>query len=285
MLMLLSDSALHRHKALQRMAWLCAVMVLAITSLSAYIRLSKVGLGCQPWPACYAQTLEQPEASAPAQSASVALARMAHRVIASASLVVVLALWAIAWRWRLPLQARMAAQLCIVAMVLAVLGRWSAQSQLWAVTLGNILGGFMMLALSVRLACTAAPELAPPERGLMPTQARTVAHVARWCAVWVLVQTVLGTLPSHISDSPLHMVHRVSGFILVLALWMLAKHAWHNRRRDVTLVLALLSLGSAASGFVSVALQLPLAGVWGHNLCAALLLATLWTIQGDRKIE
>ena len=35
---------------LRRLALLCAVMVLAVTSLSAYIRLSKAGLGCAPWP-------------------------------------------------------------------------------------------------------------------------------------------------------------------------------------------------------------------------------------------
>ena len=33
----------------------CAALVLAVTSLSAFIRLSKAGLSCADWPRCYAQ--------------------------------------------------------------------------------------------------------------------------------------------------------------------------------------------------------------------------------------
>ena len=35
-----------------RLALLCAALVLAVTSLSAFLRLAKVGLGCSDWPAC-----------------------------------------------------------------------------------------------------------------------------------------------------------------------------------------------------------------------------------------
>jgi cytochrome c oxidase assembly protein subunit 15 len=38
-----------RVSRLRKMAWLCAALVLAITSLSAFIRLSRAGLGCEPW--------------------------------------------------------------------------------------------------------------------------------------------------------------------------------------------------------------------------------------------
>ena len=44
---------------LHRMALLCAALVLTITSLSAFMRLSKAGLGCQPWPQCYGQSLRE----------------------------------------------------------------------------------------------------------------------------------------------------------------------------------------------------------------------------------
>ena len=50
---------------LQRMAWVCAVMVLLIMSLSAYLRLSKAGLGCEPWPQCYGQALRTPQRRMP----------------------------------------------------------------------------------------------------------------------------------------------------------------------------------------------------------------------------
>ena len=52
--MSLTDRRLH---VLRRLALLCAVMVLAVTSLSAFLRLSKAGLGCADWPACYGQDL------------------------------------------------------------------------------------------------------------------------------------------------------------------------------------------------------------------------------------
>ena len=81
-----------RRLLLQRMAWVCAVMVLAITSLSAFLRLSKYGLDCDPWPQCYAQA-QQDSATGPAAnqpSGAEAAARLAHRVIASAALLLVL---------------------------------------------------------------------------------------------------------------------------------------------------------------------------------------------------
>ena len=49
-----------RMTRLRRLAWLCAVLVLAITSLSAFIRLSRAGLGCTPWPQCYTQSPSSP---------------------------------------------------------------------------------------------------------------------------------------------------------------------------------------------------------------------------------
>ena len=81
-----------RRLLLQRMAWVCAVMVLAITSLSAFLRLGKYGLDCDPWPQCYAQA-QQDSAAGPAvnqPSGAEAAARLAHRVIASAALLLVL---------------------------------------------------------------------------------------------------------------------------------------------------------------------------------------------------
>ena len=43
-----------RMRTLRALAFACAALVLAITTLSAFIRLSRTGLGCEPWPQCYA---------------------------------------------------------------------------------------------------------------------------------------------------------------------------------------------------------------------------------------
>ena len=125
------------------MAWICAVLVLAITSLSAYIRLSKAGLGCEPWPQCYGQQLRaQLQGEPPLQAdAATADARLAHRVIASSALllVLVMVMAAVASRPVLWPQGRLA---------LGLLGwRFSGGARALdgpcphpAVTLGNLLG-------------------------------------------------------------------------------------------------------------------------------------------------
>ena len=96
-----------RHTGLRRLALLCSVLVLAITSLSAFIRLSNVGLGCSDWPQCYGARLhaaQQGLAPTPVDSDAVLAARLAHRVVAVLALLLVIAmvvvffeLWAIAW--------------------------------------------------------------------------------------------------------------------------------------------------------------------------------------------
>ena len=68
-----------RMPMLRKTALLCAALVLAITSLSAYMRLSRAGLGCDPWPQCYVQSLLPSPAAQPV-TPGVALARLAHRV-------------------------------------------------------------------------------------------------------------------------------------------------------------------------------------------------------------
>jgi len=127
-----ADPVQRRVLLLRRMAWICAVLVLAITSLSAYIRLSKAGLGCEPWPQCYGQQLRaQQQGEPPLQAdAATAGARLAHRVIASSALllVLVMVMAAVASRPVLWPQGRLALGLLGLALFLAVLGRWTAHA-------------------------------------------------------------------------------------------------------------------------------------------------------------
>ncbi|MEK7737427.1 MAG: COX15/CtaA family protein, partial [Pseudomonadota bacterium] len=77
---------------LKRMATLCALLILAITSISAFIRLANVGLGCADWPQCYGQNLRQAQQGSAAkatESAATVGARMVHRVIAVAALLLI----------------------------------------------------------------------------------------------------------------------------------------------------------------------------------------------------
>lgn len=155
---------------LRVLAWLCAVAVLAIISLSASMRLTKAGIGCEPWPACYAlaqQALVAPAGSEPAAAnAALGAVRAAHRVLAVATLFLILVMGALCWNARPPARRQRAewALLLAVTLFLAGLGPWSAHSALPALALGNLLGGFAMLALCVRLAAPRRFAIAPLTR-------------------------------------------------------------------------------------------------------------------------
>jgi cytochrome c oxidase assembly protein subunit 15 len=148
---------------LRRLALLCALTVFIVTSLSAWLRLSKDGLACAGWPQCYEQTLRQHQAGAAVASddgPGIAAARLAHRVAAVSALVLVLMLVMTCVSLRPVPRAEAAMALALLAIVvgLAVLGRWSAHARVPAVALGNVLGGFAMLALSVRLTQAGRPR-------------------------------------------------------------------------------------------------------------------------------
>ena len=81
-----------RHAWLRRLALVAAALVLAITSLSAFIRLSNAGLGCSEWPQCYGSRLravQQNREPAVADSDAVTVARLAHRLVAVLALLAI----------------------------------------------------------------------------------------------------------------------------------------------------------------------------------------------------
>lgn len=307
------SSPSRRLDLLRRMAWLCAVMVLVITSLSAFIRLSKAGLGCVPWPQCYGQELRAQQQGGAAQEAdtATAAARLAHRVIASSALllVLVMVMTALGSRPALWPLGRMALGLLFLALFLAVLGRWTANARIPAVTLGNLLGGFAMFALSVCMALAAgrAPAGRARDGG---------SGVARWAwlgATALVLNVALGGLvsagyaglscpqlggcdtsaaawqaldpwhepqtdaarPGNPAGSGVHALHRVGGLLVAALLLPLAVVAWRGgRRAAAAAVLGLLAL-QVALGAGLVLGGLPLGVALAHNVVAALLLAVV----------
>jgi cytochrome c oxidase assembly protein subunit 15 len=305
-----------RTSTLRKVAWACAALVLAITSLSAFIRLSRAGLGCQPWPQCHAQALRaggQP-AAAPAVG-PVAAARIAHRVVAVVALMLVIALVMTTLSkepmlWR---QGRMALGLLGLALFLAILGRWTTDARVPAVMLGNLLAGFAMLALSWRLVQSANHQ---------PIETAARDRVARWAkigAALLVAQIVLGGLvsaghaglscpqlltcdtaagswqflnPWHEtpldSASPInpagalvHALHRAGALMVAAVLLPLGLAAWCNGRRAGAAVIALLML-QAALGALLVVGGLPLSLALAHNMVAALLLAAVLDLAAGR---
>lgn len=196
---------------LKRMATLCAVLILAIASISAFIRLTNVGLGCAEWPHCYGQNLRQAQQgsaakvakSAPESAATVG-ARMVHRVIAVAALLLIIVM-ALACFTAKPVLRRagwMSLLLLALALFLAVLGRWSSGARVPAISIGNLLGGFAMLALCWRLRqeVSKAAESATATGTATGTARQSGQHRLQawaWLGVGVLLcQIALGGLVS-----------------------------------------------------------------------------------------
>jgi cytochrome c oxidase assembly protein subunit 15 len=178
-----------------------------------------------------------------------------------------------------------------------------------AVAIGNLLGGFLMLALAWRLA-----------RDTGPLRARASARLlalARLGIVLLLVQVALGGLvsaglggracpellagctttglpwqaldplraplldaaqPGNAAGALLQQVHRLGALLVVALLLPLGLVAWRRGPRRIGgALLGLLAL-QLALGVGLVVYDLPLALALGHNLVAALLLASLFDL-------
>ena len=311
--------AAQRRLLLQRMAIACAILVLAITSLSAYIRLGNVGLGCADWPQCYGSKLRQAQQgidTRSAESGGTVAARMVHRIVAVAALllIIVMAMACFAGRPVLWREGWMALTLLVLALFLAVLGRWSGGARVPAVNIGNLLGGFAMLAFCWRLHQRAGAPPAAPEDLRM--------RLLAWLAVVALLgQIALGGLvsagfaglsctgmpgcdanvpvsmtldaldpwrepvfpatqtpPANPAGAAAHMAHRYGAVAILLAVALLAWSALRAGRRRAGWALLGLLGGEIALGVLLVSQSLPLGVALAHNLTAALMLAALFAL-------
>jgi heme a synthase len=302
---------LNRTRLLRGTALACAVLVLVVTLASAFVRLSNAGLGCEPWPQCYGEHLRALQASGqpPAgESPAVLFARKAHRTAASTALLLVVALLVISLGPRpyLRREAKHALALFGLVVFLAVLGRWTAGARVPAVAMGNLLGGFLMLAICWRLSQPPPPPLTP-----------RLGRLARVGTLVLLVQVALGALvsaswaglscpglldcsplgdaggsmlsglnpwrePVIAADAPLNpagalaqLLHRLGAIAVLAVAAPLAVGLLRVGRPWAGGALLALLVAQLALGLLQVAMSLPLAVVLAHNLVAALLLATL----------
>jgi len=301
-----------RRALLRRLALLCAILVLAITSLSAFIRLSKAGLSCADGPHCYGQNLRQLQqglAATAGEDAGTAAARLAHRVVASAALLLVITMVVVCLTARPPMwrEGRVALALLALALFLAVLGRWSGNARVPAVAIGNLLGGFAMLALCWRLARGGTARATPWLRAwaglgavLLVVQVAlggllSASYAAMSCGglaeclaasanvPWNALDpwrepTLALTSPVNPSGALAQTVHRLSSIALALVVLPLGIAALRSGRRNhgallLVLLAVELSLGLRMTGGVSLALAL------AHNVVAALLLATAFELM------
>lgn len=190
-----SDAAVAERYAVERLlrglATLGAALMLIVIVSSAYLRLAQAGLSCADWPACYGRmsahdssTVEAPER----------VARLVHRIAASAVGAVLLALVLIAAAQRpiLKRQTAIAGVGMLVAAGLAMLGARAAATgavPLPAVTLANLSGGFALFALLWWLRLTTLPK----QNGSALGWIRALAMLALGAAI---AQILLGAMLS-----------------------------------------------------------------------------------------
>lgn len=304
-----------RRRILHRLALLCAALVLAVTSLSAFLRLAKVGLGCSDWPACYGQDLRRAQQGRPASDeaqAATALARLAHRITASTALLLVITMVLVCLGSK-PLFVReglMALAVLALALFLAVLGWWSSTARVPAVAMGNLLGGFLMLALCVRFAMPerAASITTTGARGMLVLAALLLtAQIALGgltsasyaglacsggadCALGEAVQQsgwaslspwrepVLAASGGNPAGALANSLHRHAALMVMLVLLPVAWVAWRRGRRRTAVLLLVLLAAQLAAGMALSALALPLPLALLHNLLAAALLAAVLSL-------
>ena len=186
----MTTTADHRLIHLRRLAWACVLLMLVVTTASAWLRLAQSRPACFDWPAC--RSADRPTAASVAPAmlgapGTLAVVRSTHRATASLVLLVVIAVAALALakpprRWA---AGRLALALLVLALALSVLGIVTPGSRAAGVLLGNLLGGLLMLGISWRLATQLAgwPRAGPALR--------------RWAMLGVglwLAQSALGAL-------------------------------------------------------------------------------------------
>lgn len=298
-----------RRRLLRRMALVGLLLTVVIVVLSAYVRHRGVGLGCEGWPACYGQDLSrQQQGEVVATDGDVLLARVVHRVVATVMLVLVIAMvFSTLVRPALRREGVLASSLLVLALGLAVLGVVTPGSRLPAVALGNLLGGFAMLALCARLAAaTGEPrprDVLLSRVGLLATillalaialgalvsathagvSCRSLAECTALTArggwnlaalnPWLLPSPGDIGVPGAAAGAPIQLAHRIAALVATAAVLVLGALAWQRGRRRSALALGGLLLGVMALGFLIGEGDLPLPAVLLHNLGSAGLLA------------
>jgi len=140
---------------LKLLAAVSLIFVIALVSVSAYLRLDHSGIGCEGWPDCYGR-IGVPAAASPTIGSTVerlaleareptSRATTVHRIVASTLGVLILALALAALRQRRDRMLTLA--LFGLTVFLAWLGIHSGGLHSPAVVMGNLGGGFLMLAL------------------------------------------------------------------------------------------------------------------------------------------
>jgi len=298
-----------RLRQIRMLALLICALSLLVVAVSAWLRLDAAGIGCAPWPECYARLL-----TADPSPLHYGFARLLHRAVASSALLLTLLL---VWRCLRPqpLQpaARYAVLLLLLMLALAMLGIWSSDPRRVSVGFLNIMGGLGLVTFSWRvvLACrrpgSAVGTLHPGlllRLGLGSLSLTVVlgawlgaSYAALACTsipdcdgVWwpaaaglsalnPFLRQVAAPLSGDAGGVMLHLLHRYLALATLFLLGTAALQVWRTwpQRKAAGAILALLVLELFLGGLIVLS-GLNLWLVLAHGLCAAALLASVATL-------
>jgi cytochrome c oxidase assembly protein subunit 15 len=301
------SAAASRTNNLARLAVAALVLTFVVVVASATMRHAQ-SVGCADWPSCYGRVV--PEAQAAASSAGIHVARLVHRLAASAALLAILTLLVLTrGRSDLARARTLALAALAVALALAVLGIATPGATLAAVPLGNLLGGFLMIALLAALAGSLASDArfvaAPMSSGLRAFALALLAALFVQTLAGALIGTqfalpacptlngcgaggdiasaldpfrepvvVEGRVVPPPGASALHVAHRALGLALAVTVLCFARVLRHRTTRGA-LLLAALAVASPLTGVLAI-LDMPSAiATVVHNALAAASIAAL----------
>lgn len=119
-----------------------------IVFLSTHIRLGEAGLGCSPWPDCYAQlSFADGPKGLQIPDSEFKVFRAMHRSIASILGLNILIIMLIALWYRKTISPLLPILMFLVVLFLSILGIATPTRSLPLVTLGNIIGGIVLSGL------------------------------------------------------------------------------------------------------------------------------------------
>ena len=311
-----------------RLVGFAVILALFVVAVGAYTRLADAGLGCPDWPGCYG-FLTVPEAAA---DVSLAEARypdapvevtkawweMGHRYIAGALLLLVFAMFVIAWRGREDIiSTSVMSSRFVIIFCKSSFGAWTVTLIFWPqLVRAHLLGGFTTLSL-LWLVLLRQGVFASVYRGLpRPGKHAAIALVAVVAQIalggWVssnyaalachdfpscdgsysptidlaegfnIFQGVgpsyLGGLMDNEARKAIHWVHRISAIGVALIVLSLA---WRLMRanRLIASAMVVVLIAQIVLGILNVVWVLPLFNATLHNVGGALLLITLVTVN------
>jgi len=271
-----------RLRALRQLAWAAVALMIVVTSVSAWLRLAQPRPPCPQWPVCRALGMQLPapatlDAAPPVRNLD--LPRALHRSVASLTLVLVCVLVAVAlarrprnWRAGGPALALLGLALGLAALGIATTGAHGA-----AILLGNMLGGFSMLALAWRMTRPPGALDPAPARGV---DRRAAIGIALWAG-----QAAVGAISGTGAGLVVAWLHPV--LALVVSIWVLSLGAFvrrHGLFREGT-ALMVITLLQWPLGISAALLDAPPGLVLVHNTSAACGMALLAGLIGRAMVR